>query len=124
MVSDGARFIHDDIVGVHTLSSLTSSWVAHDRATEDNHTQQTESLILSLSYTLTYSGSESGSNLDRGVLNPSPGEYHIYININSLAYETVREVQSNKGLIFLDPLHQSCPYTNRLVYLLSPMSTL
>ena len=45
MVSDGSgRFIPTDIVGVHTLSSLLSSQVAHDRATEDNLTQQTESL--------------------------------------------------------------------------------
>ena len=42
------RFIPADIVCVHTLSLLLSSRVAHDRATEDNHTQQTESLTLSL----------------------------------------------------------------------------
>ena len=39
MVSDGGgRIIPADIVGVHTLSLLLSSRVAHDRATEDNHT--------------------------------------------------------------------------------------
>ena len=37
----GGRFIPADIVGVHTLSLLFSSQVAHDRATEDNQTQQT-----------------------------------------------------------------------------------
>ena len=39
MVSDGGgRFIPAYIAGVHTLSLLLSR-VAHDRATEDNHTQ-------------------------------------------------------------------------------------
>ena len=33
------RFIPDAIVGVHTLSLLVSSRVAHDHATEDNYTQ-------------------------------------------------------------------------------------
>ena len=70
MVSDGGgRFIPADIVGVHTLSLLTSSRVAHDHATDnhypDQHNKQHQD-------TLTYSGSESGSNLDKGVLNPSP----------------------------------------------------
>ena len=38
MVSDGGgRFIPAGIAGVHTLSLLLSSQVAHDRATEDNH---------------------------------------------------------------------------------------
>ena len=36
----GGRFIPADIVGVHTLSLLISSRVAHDRAKEDNHTQE------------------------------------------------------------------------------------
>ena len=41
MVSDGGgRFIPAHAVGVHTLSLLLSSQVAHDRATEDNHTQE------------------------------------------------------------------------------------
>ena len=44
----GGQFMPADIVGVHTLSLLLSSRVGHDRATEDNHTQQIESLILSL----------------------------------------------------------------------------
>ena len=35
----GGQFIPADIVGVHTLSLLLSSRVAHDRATEDNYTQ-------------------------------------------------------------------------------------
>ena len=34
----GGRFIPADIVGVHTLSLLISSRIAHDHAT-DNHTQ-------------------------------------------------------------------------------------
>ena len=38
----GGRFIPSDIVGVHTLSLLTSSRVALDRTTEHNHTQQAE----------------------------------------------------------------------------------
>ena len=38
MVSDGGgRFTSAGIVGLHTLSLLLSSLVAHDRATEDNH---------------------------------------------------------------------------------------
>ena len=42
MVLDGGgRFIPADIVGVHTLSLLLSSHVAHDRATEDKHTHHT-----------------------------------------------------------------------------------
>ena len=41
MVLDGGgRLIPADIVGVHTLSLLLSSQVAHDRATEVNHTQE------------------------------------------------------------------------------------
>ena len=43
MFSDGGgRFIPAYIVGVHTLSLLLSSRVAHDRASEDNHTQHKE----------------------------------------------------------------------------------
>ena len=39
MVSDGGgRFIPDGIVGLHALYLLLSSPVAHDCATEDNHT--------------------------------------------------------------------------------------
>ena len=65
----GGRFIPDDIVGVHTLSLLASSRVAHDHATDDytQHNTQTKTLR-----TLTYGGSEPGSNLDREVLNLSP----------------------------------------------------
>ena len=42
MVSDGGgRFIPAGVVGLHTLSLLLASLVAHDRATEDNHTHHT-----------------------------------------------------------------------------------
>ena len=42
MVSDGGeQFIPDGIVGLHTLSLLLAPLVAHDRATEDNHTHHT-----------------------------------------------------------------------------------
>ena len=42
MVSDGGgRFIPAGVVGFHTLSLLLVSQVAHDRATEDNHTHHT-----------------------------------------------------------------------------------
>ena len=42
MVSDGGgQFIPAGIVGLHTLSLLLASLVAHDRATEDNHTTHT-----------------------------------------------------------------------------------
>ena len=59
----GRRFISDNIVGVHTLSLLASSRVAHDHATDDytQHNTQTNTLR-----TLTYGGFESGSNLDSG----------------------------------------------------------
>ena len=41
MVSDGGgRFTPAGIVGLHTLSLLLASLVAHDRATEDNHTRR------------------------------------------------------------------------------------
>ena len=41
MISDGGRrFIPADVVGVHILYVSLSSQVAHDRATEDNHTQE------------------------------------------------------------------------------------
>ena len=70
MVSDGGgRFIRAYIVGVHTLSLLLSSRVAHDRATEDKRTQQTEYLILTLSEAWV-----QYINLDREVLNPSSCE--------------------------------------------------
>ena len=45
----GGQLITAYIVGVHILSLLLSSRVAHDRATEDNNTQQTEPLILTSS---------------------------------------------------------------------------
>ena len=42
MVSDGSgRFIPAGTVGLHMLSLLLASLVAHDRATEDNHTHHT-----------------------------------------------------------------------------------
>ena len=44
-LDEGGRFIPADIVGVHTLSLLLSSWVTHGRATEDNHTQHTGSKL-------------------------------------------------------------------------------
>ena len=40
VLDGGGRFVPADIVRVHTMSLLLSSQVAHDRATEDNHTQQ------------------------------------------------------------------------------------
>ena len=59
------------VVGVHTLSLLASSRVAHDNAT-DNHYPDQHNTQYTKHSRLTYSGSESGSNLDREVLNPSP----------------------------------------------------
>ena len=53
VVSDGGgRFISAHIVGIYKLSLLLSSRVAHDRATEDNHTHRkvrqpgTERLVM------------------------------------------------------------------------------
>ena len=43
MASDGGgRFIPASMVGLHTLSLLLASLVAHDRATEYNHTTKRE----------------------------------------------------------------------------------
>ena len=70
------------------------------------------------SYTLVYRGTESGSNLDRGAFNLSPCEYQIYTDVNSLAYETGREVQSNIPLASKDPnipLHV-CKYSAEKTY--------
>ena len=59
MVSDGGgRFIPAGIVGLHTLSLLLASLVAHDRATEDNHTHH----IGRVSYTYI----EEGTYTTRG----------------------------------------------------------
>ena len=42
MISDGGgRFVPAGIIGFHTLSLLLASLVAHDPATEDNHTHHT-----------------------------------------------------------------------------------
>ena len=70
----GGRFILDDIVGVHILSLLASSRVAHDHATDIYYPDQhnTQHTIHNTLRSPTYSGSKSGSNLDRGLLNPSP----------------------------------------------------
>ena len=54
----GRGFIPAYIVGVHTLSLLLTSRVAHDRATEDNYTQQEvrrEKYIRKLTKTCGYS---------------------------------------------------------------------
>ena len=72
MVSDGGgQFIPASIVGLHTLSLLLASLVAHDRATEDNHTHHTGIV----SCTNIKEGTKSWVqyiSLDRGVLSPAP----------------------------------------------------
>ena len=73
MVLDGGgKFIPAGIDGLHTLSLLLASLVAHDRATEDNHTHRKKHL---------YQHQTSGNTtwvqyviLDRDVLTPSPCE--------------------------------------------------
>ena len=75
MVSDeGGRFIPAGIVGLHTLSSLLASLVAHDHATDDNHTHHTRKV----SYTNIKEGTLPKTVqyivLDREVLTPSPCE--------------------------------------------------
>ena len=78
MVSDrGGRLIPAGIVGLHTLSLLLASPVAHDRATEDNHTHHT----LRISYTNIKEGTLANIHSwvqyispDREVLTPSPCE--------------------------------------------------
>ena len=82
----GGRFISSDVVSVHTYSCFTSFWVAHDRTTEHNHKEQTRRLLYILRQR-----QHPGSDLDGAVLNPSPCEYHIYTDVNSLAYETVEK---------------------------------
>ena len=101
MVSDGGgRFIPAGIVGLHTLFLLLAFLVAHDRATEDNHTthrkgteRATNEHYLWVQYI----------NLDREVLTPSPCEERIDTDGNSLAYETVMELYAN---IPLDDLNR------------------
>ena len=65
-------------------------------------TPNRQGLLYTTSNTLAYSGSESASNLDRRLLNPPPCEYEIYTDINSLAYETVGQVQPNIPLALKD----------------------
>ena len=71
MVSDGGgQFIPAGIVGLHTLSLLLASLVAHDRATEDNHTTRREPRTNTNEH---YWWVQYISR-DRGVLTPSPCE--------------------------------------------------
>ena len=57
--------------------------------------QQTGALIHTSTETTETTDSGTSSNLDRGVLNPSPCDYQIYTDVNSFAYETVQKVQPN-----------------------------
>ena len=67
MVSDGGgRFIPAGIVGLHTLSLLLASLVAHDRTTEDNHTTN--------EHYRTHNSWVQYIILDREILTPSPCE--------------------------------------------------
>ena len=69
-LNGGGRFIPDDIVGVHTLSLLLLSRVAHDHAT-DNYTQHKKGKTASqVSQVLV----GTVHNLNREVMNPSPCE--------------------------------------------------
>ena len=64
MVSDGGgRFIQGGIVGLHTLSLLFMSLVAHDRATEDSHTTRREP---GTTYTDTTEHNRTQPNATRG----------------------------------------------------------
>ena len=74
--------------------TVPSNIITHNRHTVCKTTYR-PTVTDTVSYTLAYSGTEPGSNLGRVVLNPSPCEYHIYTDVDSLAYETVREVQPN-----------------------------
>ena len=70
MVSDGGgRFVPAGIVGLHTLSLLLSSRVAHDCATEDNHTQEGNQEQTQTNTTEHYSWVQYIS-LDRGLRTP------------------------------------------------------
>ena len=75
MVLDGdGRFIPAGIVGLHTLSLLLASLVAHDRATEENHTHHTGRVSYTniKEGTLTlYQSRVQYISLDREVLTPS-----------------------------------------------------
>ena len=94
MASDGGgRFIPVGIVGVHTSSLLLASLVAHDRATEDNHTHHTGRERLT--NTLQDKSWVQYIGLDREVLTPSPFEYRIDTDVNSHADETVMESYLN-----------------------------
>ena len=56
------RYIPVGIVGLHTLPLLLASLVAHDRATQDNHTHHTGRV----SYTNTKEGTLPNTNTNRG----------------------------------------------------------
>ena len=73
MVLDGGgQFIPPGVVDIHKVSLLVASLVAHDRATEDNHTHHTgkERPLNTGEYTTRV----QYIILDREVLNPSPCE--------------------------------------------------
>ena len=81
MVSDGGgRFIPAGIVVLHTLSLLLASLVAHDRATEDDHTHHTGRVSYTnikeatLPNTTEHNSWVQYISLDREVLTPSPCE--------------------------------------------------
>ena len=75
MVSDGGgRFIPAGIVGLHTLSLLLAFLVAHDRATEDNHTPRREPGANTNEYYRTYYSWVQYIRLDREALTPPPCE--------------------------------------------------
>ena len=63
--------------------------------TTPNTIHNTPLRTLRTLHTLTYSGSESDSNLDRVVLNPSPCGLHINTDNSSHAYETVMDSYLN-----------------------------
>ena len=81
----------DDIVGVHTLSLLLLSRVAHDRVT-DNYTQHKKGKTASQVRQVLVG---TVHNLNREVINPSPCELHMDTDIHSHADETVMELYAN-----------------------------
>ena len=109
IVSDGGgRFIPAGIiVGLHTLSLLLASLVAHGRATEENHTARREPGTNTHEHNRTQPNTTKHYSwvqyiiLDREVLTPSPYEERIDADVNSHADETVVESYVNNGIILL-----------------------
>ena len=113
-VSDGGgRFIPAGIVGFHTLYLLLASLVAHDRATEDNHTPHTGRVSYTNTKTVHDYSWVQCMRLDREVLTPSLCQQRIDTDVNSHADETVMESYVNT--VHVAMWHQALYFLQNLV---------